>query len=153
MDVTFDPEDGSEVKRWKFDEEDVLRSEAEAIEKAFGHEWEYFLNGLRVRNAKARSVLLWHLLKTEMKEQGHHIKLRYEDVPDFRMRQMKVEMGSAELKRLYDQISRTKMSDDVREAFESAYQRDLQDAMVREGKAAEGEVIDVSGALVAPKAD
>jgi hypothetical protein len=154
MQVTWDPEDGTPKRVFQFDEGDILRSDAEQIEKHYGSEWEHFINGLRIKNAKARAVLLWYCLKTEMKEQGHSIKLRFEDTPDFRMRQLTVEMNSDELRALYAQISRSKMNDDTRDAFEAAYQRDLQDAMIREGKAAEGDLIDLAGQLVpVPKAD
>jgi hypothetical protein len=154
MQVTWDPEDGGEKRVWQFKEGDILRSDAELIEKHFGGEWEHFINGLRIKNAKARAVLLWYCLKTEMKEQGHSVKLRFDDTPDFRMRQMVVEMDSDELRELYAQIGRTKMNEDTREAFDAAYQRDLQDAMIREGKAAEGDLLTLSDALVAvPKGD
>ncbi len=134
MDVTYDPEDGSPPQSWVFDPDDVLRSEATAIEKAFGGSWEEWIGLLRVRHAKARTVLLWHLLRQQ------HPKLLFQDTPDFRMRQIKVEMSSAELREVYDQISRTKMSEDIRDAFEAAYQRDYQDALAREGKAITGEI-------------
>lgn len=144
--VTFDPEDGSPVRTWTFDPDDLLRSEATAIEKAYGEAQEMWINSLRIKNAKARTVLLWHLLKED------HPNLKFVDTPDFRMRQMKVEMSSAELKEVYDQIGRTKMDDDIREAFEAAFQRDYQDALTREGKAVEGELIATQKAPV-PKAD
>lgn len=145
MDVTFDPEDGSEIRTWPFDPDDVLRSEATAIERAYGESWEQWINALRIKNARARTVLLWHLLKQD------HPKLKFDDTPDFRMRQMTVEMSSAELKVVYDQMARTKMNEDLREAFDAAYQRDYQDALLREGKAVEGELI--TQAVVSPKAD
>jgi hypothetical protein len=146
MHVTFNPEDGSEEKNWTFDPDDVLRSEATAIEKAYGESWEQWINALRIKNAKARTVLLWHLLKAD------HPKLRFDDTPDFRMRQMKVEMSSAELKEVFDQMARTKMDEDLREAFENAFQRDYQDALAREGKAFDGELITTKQVAV-PKAD
>lgn len=136
MDVKYDPEDGSPVRTWTFDPEDLLRSEAAAMEKAYGGvALEVLINDLRIRNAKARAVLLWHLLKQD------HPHLKFPDTPDFRMRQMTVEMSSAELKAVYDQMARTKMDDDMRDAFEAAYQRDYQDALAREGKAVEGELV------------
>jgi hypothetical protein len=146
MDVTFDPEDGSEPRTWVFDTEDLLKSEAKLIEKAYGSSLEEWMNLLRIRNIKAREVLLWHLLCRE------HPKLKFEDTPDFRMRQLKVEMSSAELKDVYDQMSRTKMPDEMREMFEAAFQRDYQDALAREGKAVEGELIS-SKQVAVPKAE
>ncbi len=145
MEVRFDPEDGSEPRVWTFDPEDMLRSEAAQVERHFGASWEEWLNALRIRNAKARNVLLWHLM-----QQDHKGKLRFEDTPDFRMRQLTVEMSSAELRVVYEQVARTKMSDDMREAFEAAFNRDYQEALVREGKAVEGEIVRIEQA---PKAD
>ncbi len=138
MEVRFNPEDGSEPRTWTFDPDDVLRSEAALIEKHFGGPWEVWVNDLRVRNVKARTVLLWHLLS-----QDHPGKLKFEDTPDFRMRQLVVEMGSAELMEVYQQVSRTKMSEDLREQFEAAFQRDYQEALAREGKAVEGEIVEL----------
>lgn len=138
--VTYDPEDGSGVRTWEFDEGDVGRKDAELIEKHFGQPWDMWIDALRVRHAKARGVLLWYLLRQET------TRLRFEDTPDFKMRQMKVEMSSAELREVMDRIMRTKMDDDTREALEAAFQRDLQEAMQREGKAFEGEVL--AGELV-----
>ena len=136
MEVKYDPEDGSEVQTWTFDPDDVLRSEAALIEKHFGGPWEVWVNDLRVRNVKARTVLLWHLLS-----QSHPGKLKFEDTPDFRMRQLVVEMSSSELMDVFHQVARTKMSDDTREQFEAAFGRDYQDALLREGKAVEGELV------------
>lgn len=145
MFVTFDPEDGSPTMHFTFDPEELRRSEAIAIEKAYGQPLDVWLNALRIKEVKARAVLLWHLFKMD----GKHKGLKYEDVPDFRMRQMKLEMSSDELRELYNEMARTKMDEDVRDAFESAFQRDLQDALEREGKAMEG---DIEGAVVLPKA-
>lgn len=136
MFVTFDPEDGSGKREWTFDPDDVLRSEATAVEKAYGASWEEWINALRIKNAKARTVLIWHLLKSD-----GHPKLRFDDVPDFRMRQVEVQMSSQELRDLYEQVARTKLDDDIREAVEAAFNRDFQDALIREGKAVEGEVV------------
>jgi hypothetical protein len=134
MFVKYDPEDGSDPQEWNFDPDDVLRSEATAVEKAYGASWEEWLNKLRVKEAKARTVLLWHLFKQA------HPKLKFEDVPDFRMRQMTVEMSVKELRELFDQMSRTKMDENVREQFQAMFDRDIADAMQRETGIYEGEV-------------
>lgn len=140
MDVTYDPEDGSPVRTWTFDPDDLLRSEAQAIEKAYGGPWEQFINSLRVKDAKARTVLMWHLLKQD------HPKLKFDDTPDFRMRQMVVEQSSAELRAVYEEIGKMKLSEDHREAFEAAYTASIRDALIREGKAVEGEVMGIESA-------
>lgn len=141
MHVTFDPENGEPVQEWDFDPEDVLRSEATAIEKAFGGPWEQFITQLRVRDAKARTVLIWHCMKQD------HPRLKFEDTPDFRMRQVKVEMTSQELMDVYQQMIRTRIPEDIKDAFEAAFQRDYQDALEREGKAMTGEVVSATGVV------
>lgn len=134
--VTFDPEDGTEPRTWEFDPDDVGRKDAEDIEHHFGQPWEMFVDALRVRNAKARGALLWYLLRQE------HPRMPFKDTPNFKMRQMKVEMSSAELREVWKQISRTKVDEGTMEAFEAAFERDLQDALEREGKAYEGEIVE-----------
>lgn len=44
-------------------------------------------------------MLLWHLLREQ------HPTLRYEDTPDFRRKQLKVEFSRGELKVMRDQIA------------------------------------------------
>lgn len=128
MFVRWDPEDGSEPRTYDFDPEDVLSKEAQAIEKAYGgNPWEIWLNNLRVKEAFARRVLLWHLLRQE------HRSLRFEDIPDFRMRQMKVEMSVSELRALKSQVDRMKLPEDQREQVIMAFDIDIRDAMEREG--------------------
>lgn len=137
--VKFDPEDGSTPREFTFDPEDMLASEAQAVEKAYGASSEEWVNALRVRNAKARRVLLWHLLRQD------HGNLKFQDTPDFRMRQMVVEMSVAELREVYDQISRTKMDEQTRELFEAAFERDIKEAMERETGVHEGEIVPKRG--------
>jgi len=136
MFVTWKPEDGSEDRTYDFDPDDLLTSEAKAIEKAFGGTWEEWLNGLRTGNAKARQILLWHLLRQE------HRSLRLDDIPDFRMRQLKVEMSVRELRELLETVSKTKMDDRTREMAVSAIERDIVEAMERETGVMSGEVVE-----------
>lgn len=138
MHVTWKPEDGTDDRTWEFDPDNLLASEGRAIEKAYGapggvEEW---LNKLRVNEVRARLVLLWHLLKQD------HPKLRIDDVPDFRLRQVKVEMSSIELRSLWEQMSKTKMDDDTLEAFKLAFDRDLADAVHRETGVYEGDIVE-----------
>ena len=135
MFVTFDKEDGTPPQEWVFDPEDVLSSEAKAIEKAYGGSWEQWINGLRMMEVKARIILLWHLIRQE------HKSMRFEDTPDFRMRQVQVQMSVAELRALYERMAGSIRDEDIRDAFEAAFQRDIRDAMKREnGGVIEGEI-------------
>jgi hypothetical protein len=126
MYVTWDPEDGTDKQTYEFDSEDMLRSEATAVEKHFGQPTDVWLDQLRGGSVKARAVLLWLLLRRD------HPKIRFDDTPDFRLRQVKVEMSSSELYKLKGQVDRTKMDPDTREQLDAAFERDIADAIERE---------------------
>lgn len=143
MFVTWKPENGENDVNWDFDPDELLNSESRAIEKAYGESFEQWMNGLRLSEAKARAVLLWHLLRQA------HPKVRFEDTPDFRNRQLKVEMSSSEIVKLRDRMSRTRMNDDRREALMAAIDVDLQDAYGREGKAVDGDLFGTDGVEIA----
>lgn len=147
--VTWNPENGEDEQRWTFDPEDVLRKDAEKIETLYGEGWEPWLAALQVGSIKARSVLLWYMLYLV------HPRLSYKDVPDFRVRQLKVEMGTLELKKLWERLSKMKMDEDRMETLRSAFEVDLKDAMVREGIDGNVEVVDgqlaITGVQEAPK--
>lgn len=137
MFVEWDPEDGSDPQTWDFDPNDVLRKDAALIEKHYGGGgWDAWLQGLRIGEINARVVLLWYMLKLV------HPKYRFEDVPDFRVRQLKVQMGVRELKELYERAKKTKLAPDVREAFESQFEIDMQEALDREGVEGEAKIVD-----------
>lgn len=138
--VTWDPEDGSDKQTWQFNPGDVLRTDAQAIEKHYGGgSWDQWVQGLRVGEVQARAVLLWYMLKQV------HSKLRFEDVPDFRVRQLQVEMGVQELKELFLRAKRMKMDPETREMFESQFEADMADAMARDG--IDGTVAIIDGQL------
>jgi hypothetical protein len=140
MFVTFDPEDGSQPQTWVFDPDDVDRRQGEDIEKAMGTiggapaNFDAWLELVRGANMRARTVLLWHLLRLD------HKSLAYKDTPNFKRRQLKVEMSVAELRELYERIGKTKMADETREAFEAAFDRDIAEAMERETGVISGEI-------------
>lgn len=127
MYVEWDPEDGSDKQTWTFDPKDVLRKEATDIERQYGEAWDNWINGLRLGEIKARSILLWHMLRQV------HPKLRFEDVPDFRVRQLTVHMGVNELTDLLKRMARMKLTDETREAATAAIEADIKEAMEREG--------------------
>lgn len=150
MFVTWDPEDGSTPRVWEFKEDDVLKSEAIAIEKAMGGpqaSYEMWFAQMRSGNMKARGILLWHLMRQE------HRGLKYEDTPDFRKRQLKVEMSVVELRELKAQMGSTKMDEATKEMFDAQFDRDIRAAMERETGVVEGDITDGVGNEVAvPKA-
>lgn len=92
---------GDAPQRWLFDADDVTVSEGERIEQAMGRgsTWDDFVRALLNRTARARRVLLWHLMRRD------HPDLSFSDVPDFKMGQLTVEYGTAELADLREQIN------------------------------------------------
>ena len=93
MDVTYKPEDGS-VQRWSFNSGRVRTGEAEQIEARAGMRYEEWVLGVQSGSARARRVLLWHLLRRD------HPKLRFEDTPDFYVDELVVEYDVVELRDL-----------------------------------------------------
>jgi len=137
MYVAWDPEtEGEEKKEWNFDPDDVPRRDAMLIEKHYDGSWDQWVMGLQMGKIDARSVLLWYMIYL------HHPKYRFDDLPNFRVRQLIVQMGVAELKRLFKQASRLKLTPDQREAFEAQMIEDVHDALLREGKSGEVDIVD-----------
>lgn len=136
MQVEWDPENGEEKQTWQFDPQDVHRKDAALIEKYYDGSWDQWIQGLRIGEIGARAVLLWYMLKLI------HPKIRFDDVPDFRVRQLNVQMGVAELKELYERAKRLKLNPDTREAFETQFEADMREAMEREGIDGEVQIID-----------
>lgn len=136
MQVQWDPENGEDKQVWQFDPDDVLRKDAQLIEKHYGGSWDQWRAGLMTGQINARAVLLWYMMKLI------HPKTRFEDLPDFRVRQLKTEMGTLELKDLWKRAQKMKLSPDVREAFEAQFEGDMADAMRREGIEGEVEIVD-----------
>jgi hypothetical protein len=129
--VIWDPEDGGDKQTWEFDPDDVPRKRAEEIEtlyrKSGGNNYDAWKVGLQSGEISARAILLWYML-TDV-----HPKLAFKDVPDFRVRQLKVEMTVAELKKLWTQAKRVVDPDDI-DNLERAFRVSLEDAAEREGK-------------------
>lgn len=126
MYVTYKPE-GEPVQTWDFDPGTVRAGAAEQIERRFNGNWDLWRAQVKSGSAKARRVLLWHLLR-----QTHHT-LRYEDTPDFLMSELVVEHSVAELLEIRDRLERAKLDDDEREQMRVALDLEITDAMAREG--------------------
>ena len=131
MFVTYSPK-GQEPQHWEFIPDDVFQDDAELVEKRFGGDWDAFLEGVRDGSARARRVLLWHLMRQD------HPRLRFEDVPRFRMGEIKAEFSAAELREYADKlerIDRAGLGDDeiaALNAVASRVQTELTDALLRE---------------------
>lgn len=128
MFVTYAP-DGEDTQRWEFNPDKIRQSRAEVIEKRYGKNWDAFRAGVQSGDSKARRVLLWHLLSSE-----HHT-LRYEDVPDFCMGDLKVEHSRGELVILRDRLAKANLPEDDREQMLTALDIEITDAMDGEGDA------------------
>lgn len=90
MIVTYTPE-GEEPRSWEFKAHLVKAAAAELIENRAGLRFEEWAQEALVGRAKARRVLLWHLLTRE------HPGYRYEDTPDFAF-------GELTIQRDYDEL-------------------------------------------------
>lgn len=109
MKVTYKP-DGEEPQEWTWDPGDVRQDEAEAIQRRNGGGWDAFTLGVRENDAKARKILLWHFLRQA------HPKLRYEDTPNFRMRELAVEYDIDELITIRDRVLKADLPAEERDA-------------------------------------
>jgi hypothetical protein len=127
--VTYRPEDqpAEAVQRWEFDPGRIRSVEAELIEKRYGQKFDVWRNDVRVGSAKARRVLLWHLLRRQ------HPVLRYEDTPDFLMDEVLVEHSVAELVELRDRMAKATLDEETRTQISTALDLEITEAMAREG--------------------
>jgi len=123
--ITFKP-DGDPPQDWDIDIDDVTESAAERIERQYRKAtadnsltYDHFRLSVYQGGATARRVLLWHLMREV------HPSLRFEDTPDFRRKQLKVEFSRGELKVMRDQVA-----DKVGNAAERQVALDLLDAEI-----------------------
>lgn len=93
MDITYTPE-GQEPQVWSFNSGRVRTAEAEQIEARSGMKYEEWAVAIQAGSARARRVLLWHLMRRD------HPRLRFEDTPDFYMDELVLEYDVAELRDL-----------------------------------------------------
>lgn len=105
MFITYSP-DANPAQDWDIDIDDLTESAAERIERQYRKAsadnsltYDHFRLSVYQGGATARRVLLWHLMREQ------HPTLRYEDTPDFRRKQLKVEFSRGELKLMRDQIA------------------------------------------------
>lgn len=129
--VIWDPEDGSDQQQWEFDADDVKRKRAAEIEKLYreggGTNWDGWKIGLQSGEILARSILLWYMMTMV------HPRLQFRDLPDFSVRQLKVELTVKELQALWKQIQRMGLEPDKAAEMEKAFKISLEDAAEREG--------------------
>ncbi|WIM97842.1 hypothetical protein ACTOB_001396 [Actinoplanes oblitus] len=125
MKVTYTPGEG-DVQIWDFDPDQVPQSQAEMIERRYGSgpgQWDAWVDDCRRGGARARKILLWHLLR-----QTHHT-LRFEDVPDFRMGQVKVEHSLEELLTIRDRVLKSNLTTDEKDGVLAALDLEITEQM------------------------
>lgn len=128
MFITYHPEGQDEPQTWDFDPTRVKASVCEMIEKRAGESFESWVMSIRAGKARARRVLLWHLIS-----RGGHA-LKYEDTPDFAFGEFKVENSAQEVADLLDHFTKIKMDDpDQKAQIIAALEADLAEAREREG--------------------
>lgn len=113
---TYQPADGP-AERWTYKPQKLRVSEAEALEKRTGWDFQEFQEHLLQGSVRARRALLW------MYRRRVHHTIRFEDV-DFAMDEVTLEMDREELLELREKIATS--------PFESSTARDRAMAMVDE---------------------
>ena len=120
---------GGETRTFDYDPDDLLNSEAKAIERVTGKTMEQVDLELQAGGMEARSAVLWMLMKRE------NDKLRYSDV-EFRRSEVTVEFSRAERAETREKVVKaTHLRDDQREAILA--QLDAEDAEEEAAAAAE----------------
>lgn len=96
---------GQPRREWELDIDDLPEADAEKIERQYRRAtgeklatYDMFRIGLYQGSASARRLLLWYL------EQLDHPTLRFEDTPNFRRKQLKVEMSRGEYESLRETL-------------------------------------------------
>lgn len=138
MFITYAPADGA-PQSWDFDSNDIPSSAAEVIERRFGENFEVWQAGVQSGNMRARRVLLWYLLWRQ------HPSLRYEDTPDFTVKEVKIEWTVAELTEIREVTMQRSMPEDKRERALSAIDYELTKAMDREQAKADAQAAESAG--------
>lgn len=145
--VTWNPEDGTDKQTFDFDPGDVQFSWIKKIEALYGKSYDAWKVGLMSGEITARGILLWYMMTRV------HPSLPFKDLPNFRARQLTVDMGSRELVDLKKRVDKMNLSDEDRERFEMQYEVDLHEAYEREGiepDAIEGQLAVEGGAPKTP---
>lgn len=89
----------------EFNPQRVRQSRAEMIEKRYGARYSEWIKEIQAGEAKARRVLVWHLLSLE------HPTFRMEDVPDFMFGELELDYSVADLQKLRHEVQESAMDD------------------------------------------
>lgn len=109
--VKYTPENEDGTPRtgdgWEkeFNPNRVRQSRAEMIEKRYGARYAEWVKEIQAGEAKARRVLVWHLLSAD------HPTFRMEDVPDFAFGELELDYSVADLQKLRREVDESAMDD------------------------------------------
>lgn len=125
--VEYTPDGQTEPTTWTYTRNKVMSKRGEMIERVYGDTFERWNVALVQGSARARRVLLWHLIGME------HPRLKYADLDDYRTDQLVLRFDSSELKGMRDNVgSDKKMSEDERDAMTGYLHAEYVAAMRRE---------------------
>lgn len=109
MFVIYTPAEG-DAQRWEFLPGKVLDVEAEAVERAFHPgTWDEFVTAVMKGGARARRLLLWHLIKRD------HPSLRLDDLQPIAMGELQIEFSRDEVMEIRDSMAKESMDEATRE--------------------------------------
>jgi len=124
--VTYTPEDGDR-QEWVWNPKRVRATEGQVLLREFGEKsWDLFVQAIRQNDLHARRVLLWHLMRRD------HPLVKFTDTPDFYTDELEVEMSSAELAELHDDIERSPAPADQKVTALAVFDAMMQKALERE---------------------
>lgn len=132
---------GDAPQRWFFDPDEVDMREAERIEQSLGDgsSWDDFVSGLLAARVGVRRVLLWHLLRRSNPDYDMPI----DDLPNFKMGQLVVELGSREIGVLLDSTrENTRIPLARRKRIVASLEAEMYAAQVAEAAILAGDVTD-----------
>lgn len=102
-------EDGSprQGEDWEkeFNPQRIRQSRCEMIEKRYGARYSEWVKEVQAGEAKARRVLVWHLLSLD------HPTFKMEDVPDFMFGELEVDYSVSDLQRIRNDVVESSMDD------------------------------------------
>jgi hypothetical protein len=145
--VEYTPEGGN-LQRWMFDADAVDVVEAERIEATMGSgaTWDDFVRGLVARTARARRVLLWHLINRD----HPGARIAFSDTPVFKMGELEVHMGVAELVALRDDVeANERITPERKRRTVAELEREISEAAIAEAMLDQPEA--AGAELVGPK--
>ncbi|SNY29067.1 hypothetical protein [Paractinoplanes atraurantiacus] len=96
MRLTYKPADGTE-QSWIFRPGDLPRTVCSQLQKVYGKPYDVFEAEVQQGDIDARAVALWHCMRSE------HPLLKFEDLPDFKKKELTVSYEAEELREILKQ--------------------------------------------------